>query len=99
MPGTEFKIKSDNPWDSLLVPEGKELAVGGRIYNGARTMLVNGVETEIAEPVWGGEYSLENGKIVSVVDGVITEIKDAPGTATGQLKKAATDRRTTYRKK
>lgn len=38
MPGQEFKIKSENPWDTLLLPEGAELKVGNRIYNGSRTM-------------------------------------------------------------
>lgn len=80
MAGVEFKIKSDNPWDTLMMPTGKELKVGERIYNGSRTMLVNGVETQVAEQVYGGEYSLDNGKLISVADGVITEIKEMPNT-------------------
>lgn len=74
----EFNIKSDDAWNKILIADNEELRVGARVYNGERTMLVSGVETTIAELVWGGSHILENGKVIEVVDGIITEINDIP---------------------
>lgn len=95
----EFKIKSDNPWDKILIPEGKELAVGTKVYNGSRLMLVGGQETEVAEPCYGGEYPLDNGKYIVVVDGVITEINDLPASAKISMKAEAKKRAASYKGK
>jgi len=84
----EFNVKSNNPYDVLTVAEGKELKVGERIYTGKRPILIDGKEAFYSEPVWGGDYILENGKMVSVTDGVITEIKDAPSTPTAKVEAA-----------
>lgn len=95
----KFNIKSDNPWDSILIPDGQELAVGARVYNGARMMLVGGVETEVAEQIYGGDYALDNGKYITVVDGIITEISDIPTPSKSiGMKEAAVEREKKYRK-
>lgn len=97
----EFKRKSDNPWDSLVIPTGQELKVGTRIYSGVRLMLIEGEEKQVSEPVYGGDYPLDNGKTITVVDGVITEIVDSPTQTTpipGEAKAKATEARAKYKK-
>lgn len=93
----EFKIQSNNPWDTLQIADGKELKVGERIYSGKRPILIEGKETFFAEPIWGGDYILDNGKMVTVTDGVITEIKDAPAPATAKVE--AAERKKAYKTK
>jgi len=75
----QFKIKSDeNPWDSITIADGDELAVGTTVYEGEETILVGGVETTVARKAWDGTYLLEEGKSVEVTDGIITEINEVP---------------------
>lgn len=91
----EFNIKSNNPWDVLTIADGKELKVGERIYSGKRPVLIDGKEAFVSDPVWGGDYILENGKMISVTEGVITEIKDAPAPANAKVE--AKERKKAYR--
>jgi hypothetical protein len=72
----EFKIKSDDPWDSIVLADGQELTEGARVYQGEEIVLINGVESSISNRCWGGSYILENGKRIEVTDGFITEVGD-----------------------
>lgn len=101
MSGQKLPIKNDNPWDTLVIAEGAELKVGVRMFYGPRVYLIGGKETEICEPIWNGDYNLDNGKIVKIVDGIVQEIIEAatPATegATG-MKAQAMARREKYKK-
>jgi len=75
----EFKIQTEtNTWNIITIPDGEELAVGTKVYEGERMMLIGGVETMIADVCWGGTYLLENGKSIEVADGIIVEINEIP---------------------
>lgn len=92
MEGVEVEIKkeSDN-WNTLILPVGTKVEVGQRIYRGARTVLIEGKEVEMAEEVWGGTYNLENGTTIEVVEGVITEVNES-------IKELAQIRKKSYKK-
>lgn len=83
----ELKIKSDNPWDTLRTVEGKEFAKGEMVFSGPRKLLVNGQIAEVCEPVYGGEYMMEDGRVIEIVDGIITDIKEGPPSLKEEAKK------------
>ena len=85
----EFKIQSENPWDSIVIPDGAELVEGTKVYEGEETVLIDGKETKMARRAWSGNYLLENGKSVEVAEGVITEVNDVPMPEASMKEKAA----------
>ncbi len=93
----ELLLKNENSWDKLTIPDGLEIEVGTPVFYGERKMLVDGKETRIAEQTYSGEFALDSGKIITVLDGVITEIIDNPN-AKGMMKKAAKEREKEYYK-
>ena len=92
-----FKIETEDPWDSIIIADGDELKVGTKAYHGESNVLINGQETKVADPVWGGTYIID-GKSVEIVDGIITEINHVPS-AVEVIKLESKNRKEEYKKR
>lgn len=90
-----FKIETEDPWDSIVIADGDDLAVGTKAYHGESDMLINGQPTKVAEKVWGGTYIIE-GKSVEISEGIIVSVEDLPSPVEA-FKKEAAERRESYK--
>ena len=71
----EFRVKQDNPFASILIEDGAELAQGTKVFYNAIPKLIDGKVVMVSDQVYSGEYPLENGMVITVGNGIITEIK------------------------
>ena len=71
----EFRVKQDNPFASILIEDGAELVQGTKVFYNAIPKLIDGKVVMVSDQVYSGEYPLENGTIITVGNGIITEVK------------------------
>ena len=71
----EFRVKQDNPFASILIESGAELVEGTKVFYNATAKLIDGKIVMVSDQVYGGEYPLENGTVITVGNGIITEVK------------------------
>jgi len=71
----EFRVKQDNPFASILIEDGAELIAGTKVFYNAIPKLIDGKIVMVSDQVYGGEYPLENGIVITVGNGIITEVK------------------------